>query len=192
MRALGFPAPWKKQEKLFELINLLEERNILEEVPTNSGKYLSPGFGVKKSGDRVRLVVRYVDTNDRLHLPKGLKYHDSSQFKEALPSFGNYYVVLDVKDAFYRIKVSESAQPYLHMSVYHPTGYKEYKWKRAPQGLSCSPAFWAQLIDSTVDSLKRWMQASDVPLYMNLLKNCVIAVYADDVLIASDDPESAR
>ncbi len=192
VRELGFPAPWHRQEKLFELIELLEERDILERVPVNSGKFYSPGFGVKKSGDRVRFVVKYVSTNARLNLPKGMKYHDSSQFKEALPSFGNYYVVLDVKDAFYRIKVSEAAQPYLHVSVYHPKGYREYKWKRAPQGLSCSPAFWAQLIDSVVESLKRWMKESGNPTFIKLLKNCAVVVYADDILIASDDPASAQ
>ena len=192
VRELGFPAPWTKQEKLYEVIHTLEERGILEEVPRGSGIGYSPGFGVKKSGDRVRLVIRYVSLNDRLQLPRGLRYHDASDFRESLPSFGSYYVVLDVKDAFYRIRVSKDSQAYLHMSVYHPDGYKEFRWKRAPQGLSCSPAYWAQLIDSTVDSLKRFLMKSDNLEFRSLLTQCAIVVYADDILIAAEHPGPAK
>lgn len=192
VREMGYPAPWHRQEKLFELISVLEKRVILERVPRNSGKGYSPGFAVKKSGDRIRLVVRFVALNDRLQLPKGCRYHDSTRFRSSLPSFSTYYVVVDVKDAFFRIPTSAEAQPYLHMSVYHPEGFREYRWKRAPQGLCCSPAFWAQLIDSVVNSLERFLNESDDPARRQLLEDCVIVIYADDVVIAAKNPESAR
>ena len=192
VRELGYPCCWSKQAKLFEHIRILEERDILEEVPPGTGRYFSPGFAVKKSNDRIRLVVRYVSLNSRLELPKGIRYHDAVRFKQSIPPFCRYYMVLDVKDAFHRIPVSETAKPYLHMSVYHPNGYREYAWKRAPQGLSASPAFWVQLIDSTVDALKNFLKNSDHPPFRDLLVESVICIYADDLLVASKHIEKTK
>ena len=192
VRELGYACCWSKQAKLFEHIKILEQRDILEEVPPGTGKYYSPGFAVKKSNDRIRLVVRYVSLNSRLELPKGIRYHDAVSFKQSIPSYCRYFMVLDVKDAFHRIPVSEAAKPYLNMSVYHPNGYKEYAWKRAPQGLSVSPAFWVQLIDSTVNALKKFLLNSNDQSLRNLLDESAICIYADDLLVASRDVEKTK
>jgi hypothetical protein len=146
VKEFGFRLSAERESKLYDHIASLEARDILKRGKVGSGKFTSPGFAVRKSGDRIGLVVKYCSLNSRLELPNGIMYHDASRFAQSIPSFAKFYTVLEVKDAFHRVKIAESAIPFLHMSVYHSTGWREYAWQRAPQGLSCSPAFWIQLI----------------------------------------------
>jgi len=189
VREFGYPASRQKQDKLFAHIDQLVVRGILREVTPGSSRWLAPGYGVKKAGDRIRLVVSYTSLNDRLEKPRGLYYHTMPQFMSSIPSYATYYVVLDVKDAFHRLNVDPEYRKYLNMSVFHCEGYREYEWLKAPQGLSRSPSFWTQLIESTICSLRNFLGSSQ---YAYLLDLCEIVVYVDDVLIAASNEDAAK
>ena len=189
VKEFGFPAPRERQMKLLELLDTLERESIIRNVPRGSGFYLSPGYAVRKSGDRIRLVVRYCSLNDRLQqLPQGIEYHSTSHWKQSLPSWGTYYSVLDVKDAFYSIEVHPNSRKFLHMSIWTHDGFREYEWLKMPQGLSASPAHWCALIESIIRSLIQFLEAD--PKWKELLENVHIQVYVDDVLIAARDQNS--
>ena len=185
---LGFPAPVDRQQKLFDLLRTLEDRNVIRRVPRGSGRYVSPGYGVRKSGDRVRLVVKYCSLNSRLKSPMGVRYHNPVEWVHDLPSWGKYYSVLDVKDAFYRVSVHPDSRPFLNMSIWAPDGCLEYEWLKMPQGLSSSPSYWCALIESTVSSVLEFVESSDK--YRHLLHSVRVLVYVDDVLIAGKDQTS--
>ena len=185
---LGFPAPMERQLKLFDLLRTLEDRKIIRRVPKGSGRYVSPGYGVRKNGDRVRLVVKYCSLNSRLKPPMGVRYHNPVEWVHDLPAWAKYYSVLDVRDAFYRIAVHEDSRPYLNMSIWSPEGCFEYEWLKMPQGLSSSPSFWCALIESTVSSILRFVESSEK--YRDLLLSVRVLVYVDDVLIAAKDQRS--
>ena len=183
----GFPAPLARQEKLFELLGSLEDEGVIRSVPRGSGRYLCPGFAARKSGDRVRLLIDYTAVNQRLVTAPGVRHHDSSTWMHSLPSWATHYASVDVKDAYYRIAVAEESRPYLHMSIWSPTGLLEYEWLRMPQGLSVAPAYWCSLIESTVQSLLNFMESSGDPRHRELLELTRVICYFDDVLICARD-----
>jgi hypothetical protein len=169
---LGFPAPPDKQAKLLELLDQLEEQNILRQVPRGTGKFVSAGYAVRKGGNGVRLVVRYCSLNERLLIPKGVKHHSMTDFVQGLPHFGKFFSVLDVKDAFYRIKLNEDAKTYLNMSIWTNSGFREYEWLRAPQGLSISPSYWCAMIDNMLLLIQDFLK--NHPLYGKFYKRTLI------------------
>jgi hypothetical protein len=185
VREFGFPAPMARQQKLFELLDSMESQNIIRQVPRGTGLYVSPGYAVKKSGDRVRVVVSYTSLNDRLIAPAGVRHHSPVEWMHNLPSWGKYFSVLDVKDAFYRVAVDSASRPYLNMSVWSPNGCREYEWLKMPQGLSPSPSYWCSLIESTISSLVRYLENHSI--YRSLLADARILVYVDDILITARD-----
>ena len=187
VRETGFTSPISRQEKLFELLNVLESQKIIRQVPRGTGRYVSPGYAVKKSGDRIRLVVKYCSLNDRLQAPAGVRHHSPVEWMHQLPSWGKYFSVLDVKDAFYRVSVDKASRTFLNMSIWSPSGCREYEWLKMPQGLSPSPSYWCALIESTISSLSHHLRSC--PEYQKVLDDFRILIYVDDILVVGRNKE---
>ena len=60
--------------------------------------------------------------------------------------------VLDLKDAFHSLKLSENSKRYCKMLPYF--GSKSYLCQRMPLGLNISPSFWQSYINAILD----WLQ----------------------------------
>ena len=177
---LGYSTTDDKHCKLMKLLQVLEEERIIRRVPRNSGKFLSPGFAVRKGSDQVRLVVNLQSLNSRLLCIPGIQYHNMSEWLRNIPSWSTHFSVLDVKNAFYSLPCSEASKPYLHMSIWDRSGFLEYEWLRCPQGLATAPSWWIEHIERVLSSLKDFLNQSR---YSSLLTRSVLLAYADDILV---------
>ena len=186
----GYPVSPALRAELLETVETLVSQGILQQVPRGSGVWASPGFAVRKANGKARLVCDYTKLNSRIECPKGVSYHDAKGWWESIPSYSKYYSVLDVRDAFYRIKLHKSARPYLHIRLWGEGA--EYEWTRLPQGLSTSPAWWCALIESVAESIRNFLLFHPDPNIRELLNNTVIVCYADDILIAGENSENVK
>ena len=177
----GYPTSDARVTRLIELLDTLESEDIIARVKERSGKFLFPGFGVRKGVDKVRLVVNLKGVNRRLDTFDDVQHHDVQTWLAQLPSWATHYSVLDVKDAFYHLPVEESSQEYLHMSIWTRQGYREYRWRRCPQGLSVAPSWWCEHIERCVRNLLDYLRT--LQRYEQLCQNTTVILYADDILV---------
>lgn len=186
---LGFPSNDERHIKLMTLLQTLVDEEILKKVPRNSGVYVSPGFAVKKGADKVRLVVNLQALNHRLEFPPGIQYHNMREWMRNIPSWAEFYSVLDVKNAFYMLPLSSNSQKYMHMSIWTRQGYEEYAWQRCPQGFSAAPSWWTAHIERVLSSLKNFLAQSR---FSDQFSRCLILAYADDILVCGRTEEATR
>ena len=61
--------------------------------------------------------------------------------------------VLDLKDAFYLLRLSENSKRYCVILPYFGSSYLH---QRIPMGLNISPSIWQSYINAILDCLQRW------------------------------------
>ena len=188
----GYPTNASNESKLLKLLDNLVEEGILAETAIGSGTFICPGFPKQKGPDKVRLLVNLQAVNARILVPPEVKYHNATTWAASIPSYAEWFSCIDIRNAFYTIPASERSQQYLHMSIWTREGYRQYVWKRMPQGLSLSPAWWVEHLERCVHAMRTFLTNHSDPDYRNACKNVTILVYADDVLIAGEHQEDVR
>ena len=73
--------------------------------------------------------------------------------------------VLDLKDAFHSLRMSENSKKYCAILPYF--GSPSYLYKRMPMGLNISPSIWQSYINAILDCLqsKKYCEAIMDDLY---------------------------
>ena len=191
VKEFGFPAPMEPKQTL-------ETQNMIRQVPRGTGRYVSPRYAVKKSGNRVRLVVKYCSLNDRLKAPAGVRHHSPVEWKHQLPSRGKYFSVLDVKDAFYRIRIDDSSRPFLNMPrlIDIVMGENVFTIRERQLTLRCLSVL--ELSNVVKNQLKSWdlncTMVVFLPTRLRTLGNLVIGLlnYVRRALPIQPEPVSTR
>jgi hypothetical protein len=189
---LGYPTNPSNEPKLIKLLDTLVEEGVLAETNLGSGTFVTPGFPKQKGPDKVRLLVDLKPVNARMVVPPELRYHNATTWATSVPSTAKWFSCLDIKNAFYTIPCTERSQPFLHMSIWTRKGYRQYIWRRMPQGLCISPSWWVEHLERCVNAMKAFLLNHHNSLYREACSNVTVLVYCDDVLIAGADSEHVR
>ena len=89
-------------------------------------------------------------------------------------------LVLDLKDAFHYLRLSEHSKKYCEILPYF--GSTSYLYQRMPMGLNISPSVWKSHINAILDCLqskKYWEAIMDDPLLFTPSKSFQIAKLED-------------
>ena len=62
--------------------------------------------------------------------------------------------VVDLKDAFHSLRLSDNSKRYYRMLPYF--GSTSYIYERMPMGLNISPTIWQSYTNAILDSLQNW------------------------------------
>ena len=160
----------KEKEMIEKEMKKLESQKIIEKAFT---PYSSPAMLINKPNGEKRCVVNLIYLNTKVHkynLPVPL-------VKEAIQIIGNsectIFSKIDMKSAFWSLKLQEESQQYFGISTY--AGGSHYKFKRLPQGFINSAQIWQ-------DKINEYIQ--EIPDH----KDFSVAI-ADDILIFSKTVE---
>lgn len=158
----------KASEK--ELVNKQIDESIRDGiVQPYISEYASPIVLVKKRDRSVRVCVDYRNLNkkivkDRYPLPLIEDQLDALQVVKI-------FSTLDLKNGFFHVPVEENSRNYTAFIV--PDGM--YEFLRAPFGLCNSPAIFQKYINT---------------VFKNLIRERVVLVYMDDLIVPANDIES--
>ena len=87
-------------------------------------------------------------------------------------------MVLDLKDAFHLLRLSEDSKKYCSILPYF--GSASYMYQRMPMGLNISPSIWQSYINTTLECLpnrKHCEAIMDDLLLFTLLKKAHMTIY---------------
>ena len=144
-------------------ISTLLSRGIIVQCSPEKGDFVSPIFSVPKKDNNVRLILNLKNLN---------QYIEHKHFKmESIHSALNlvtpncWMASVDLKDAYYSVKIAEKSQKYLKFT------YKGtiYKYTTYPNGLSTCPRNFTKLLKPPLSSLRK--------------KGHIICAYIDDLLL---------
>jgi len=123
----------------YELASLLSKRVIVESCH-EVGKFLSPIFSVPKKDNKVRLILNLKSVNQHVVYTHFKMYSIDTVMH--LITKDCWMASIDMKDAFYSVKVDERFQKYLKFwyggKVFHDRAY--------PNGLSSCPQKFTKLL----------------------------------------------
>ncbi|KAF4652115.1 hypothetical protein FOL47_011262 [Perkinsus chesapeaki] len=186
------PTPWKgfdpvRQQRLDELLGDLEAQGVIERIDPSAHPdlHVSRAFAIHKKAvsesgqEKWRLVVDFRQVNSRLvTLSEGLK--DFVDCQEVLirnvSSTERYYAVVDVSNAFHCIPITNASS--LVVGITNGAS-RFWKYKKLPQGLSCSPLWWAYALKIFISRLVS-KDVADI-------QGCGYATYVDDIIVFADD-----
>ena len=147
-----FPASEKEKEAIDKEIDKLVKMGVLK---LGKGSYVSPMLLVKKKSPDGTPALRPV--SDFRHLNSRIMplHYCSPLLRDALQLIGSseatIFSTIDLKNAFFSLKVAEESQKYLTIAPY-PSG-RTYQYLRMPQGLSISPTEWSDKIADILSEL---------------------------------------
>jgi hypothetical protein len=126
------------------------------------GEWSSPGFPVQKKNGTWRGVIDY----RQLNLATEDDSHPLPRIEDILLRFGDcaLYSIVDLKDAFHQIVLSEDSRNFTCMST--PLG--TYRWRVLPQGCKNGPTTFQRIIERSLEKV------SDVAV-----------PYFDDILVGT-------
>ena len=167
------PYPVSELEK--EVIDKEMEKLVKMGILTyGKSSYVSPILLLKKKNNPsnpYRLVSDFRVLNTKV-VPL---HYCTPLLRDALQSIGNsnatVFSTIDIKNAFYSLKVHPDSRKYLTIAPYQSGRTLQYK--RLPQGLSISPTEWADKIETIMSELPNHNQYS-------------LAI-ADDIIIYSEN-----
>ena len=180
IRGRGYPTQPAWCSKANEIIDDLVERDIVRDVTDQADAdygWVSPGFFVQKGSDelKLRFVVDFRVVNGRIKPPYEEAGEGVANFCLSIPRDMEWFASVDIKDAFYAVKVDEASQNYLRASVRIAGKERVLQFLRGPQGLSTTPTWWRSFINELCRGLQHhWKQTSVDGGYR---------IYVDDVLV---------
>jgi len=134
-----------------------------------SSDYASPVVLVRKKDDSHRLCVDYRQLNKKIiqdRYPLPLIEDQLDQLQGA-----NLFTTLDLKNGFFHVRMDDSSVKYTSFIV--PDG--QYEFLRVPFGLCNSPSVFQRYVNA---------------IFRELIRDKVVLVYMDDLIILSDDETS--
>ena len=148
----------------YELASLISKRVIVESCH-EVGEFLSPILSVPKKDNQVRLILNLKSFNQ--HVVYTHFKMDSIDTVMHLITKDCWMASIDLKDAYYSVKVDESFQKYLKFCYYG----KLFQYRAYPNGLSSCPRKFTKLLKPILCDLK------------------IICAYLDDLLLLSTSYE---
>ncbi|GFX42905.1 transposon Tf2-8 polyprotein [Trichonephila clavipes] len=162
-RRLSLPEKRKVEKQIDEWL----EQGIIRE---SCSDFSSPVVVCKKKDGTMRLCIDYRKLNkkivkDRYPLPI---------IEEVLDKLGNgkIFTTLDLKNAFFHVDVDEASRKYTAFVT--ETG--QYEFLKVPFGLSISSNYFQRYINY---------------VFRELLRDCTLIIYLDDIIIAATDEKEA-
>ena len=164
-----FPASESEKEVIDKEIEKLVKMGVLK---LGKGSYVSPMLLVKKKSSDGKPALRPVTDFRYLNSRIMPLHYCSPLLRDALQLIGSsgatIFSTLDLKNAFFSLKVHPDSQKFLTIAPY-PSG-RTYQYLRMPQGLSISPTEWSDKIADILSELPKHTQyclgiADDIIVY---------------------------
>ncbi|KAF4646930.1 hypothetical protein FOZ61_004916, partial [Perkinsus olseni] len=127
-----------------------------------------------------RLVVDFRRVNSRLTTETEdlREYVDSAdRMVRSIPSTAKWYALVDVSNAFHCIPITAQSTSAVGVT----DGQSFWKYRRLPQGLSCSPLWWGYAMKVFLSTLT----GED----LSSLEGCGYCSYVDDIVVYADTKE---
>ncbi len=155
--------PEQAKEIIAEMLLDMEEREIIER---STAAWSSSIFLVNKPDGSKRMCLDYRHANKNL----AADVHPLPRLDELIEQTAGhqYYVTLDMKDAYFQILLDEESRDLTTFS----DGVSLYRFRRLPFGLNCSPAIFSRKMASLLNPL---------------LKEGWVRNYLDDVILMTHD-----
>ncbi|XP_060100331.1 uncharacterized protein LOC132575537 [Heteronotia binoei] len=172
VRLRQYPIPWRAIEGIQKHLDRLLKYGILKECQSPWNTPLlpvqKPGTGEFRPCQDLRAVNQKTVT---LHPVVPNPY----VLLGLVPQQANCFSVLDLKDAFFCLRIAPLSQPiFAFQWQERDTGRKlQYTWTRLPQGFKNSPTLFSNAL------------AQDLQGFEATPGTCVLIQYADDLLVAA-------
>lgn len=167
----SFPAPLitrAEEQHVDKFLESYVKKGILERAPESARLVLHPTILIpKRNKEQLRLVVDFRPTN-KMFSPFPFDMADRTSILQSIPAGMKFFSVLDIADAFYQIRITDSRLKNF-FGIHVRNDY--YRFARLPMGWKNSPAI-CQLVYSTILGRE--------------LSHCC-RLYMDDILIFSED-----
>ena len=155
--------------KMIEVIEEFINKGIIQEVSPVEGQIISNIFCRNKKNGKVRIIGNFIEINEQL---KYIKFkQDTVQTMLNLIRKDCFMCSIDLKDAYYSIRIHEDYQKYLRFRFLG----KLYSYTCLPQGLGCSPRLFTKIMKCPISKLRE--------------QNIIISAYIDDLFITADSLE---
>ena len=135
----------------------------------NAGEYISPIFSVPKNDNKVRLILNLKRLNE--HVKSSHFKMDSIHTALTLVTDGCWMASLDLKDAYYSVKIHDDYQKFLKFSYKG----KLFKYTVYPNGLSTCPRNFTKLLKPVLCVLRQ--------------QGYMLVIFIDDILIIATSYE---
>ena len=159
-----------ERELVQAFLRMLVQRGILESAPIPGSCVFHPVIVIPKAAKgKLRLVIDFRGLN-LLFKDVAFDLKDRTKVIRSIPSKSRYFSSIDIKDAFFQIKIeSEKLRDLFSIHVLN----ESYRFCRLPQGFKLSP-YICQLVYESI-----------------LFPECegFVAIYMDDLLIFSETLE---
>ena len=155
--------------KIDQEISSLMKKKIIVVSSHEPGEYISPIFSVPKKDNKVRLILNLKRLNEHVK-----SYHfkmDSIHTALSLVTEGCWMASLDLKDAYYSVRIHEAYQKFLKFS------YKGtlFQYTVYPNGLSTCPRNFTKLLKPVLCVLRK--------------QGHILIIFIDDILIIATSYE---
>lgn len=145
-----YSVPYGKRDAVEHEIKRLCELNIL--YPVRHSAWASPIVIVDKPDGSIRLCV-----DCKVTINKFLKadHYPLPRIDDILANLRNakYFCVLDLREAYSQMEVSENSQEFLTIN----THIGLFRYRRLIFGVSCAPSIFQSMMDQIIQGLKRVM-----------------------------------
>lgn len=139
-------------------------------VQVSFSEYSSPLVLVKKKDGSFRVCVDYRSLNKKIikdEFPLPVIDDMIDKLCDA-----KVFSILDLKNGFFHLKVSEESIPYTSFVTHHG----QFEFRRAPFGLSICPKFFMRYVSI---------------IFRDLISQGIMMIFIDDILITARDEEQA-
>lgn len=154
-----------EKERVREMLDDMLQKKIIR--PSNS-EYSSPIVLVRKKNDNIRMCIDYRSLN-KITLKDNYPIPLIDDMLDRLAN-KTIFSLLDLKSAFYHVHVNEESVKYT--SFVTPLG--QYEYLRMPFGLRNAPPTFQRFVNMVFD---------------DMIRAGKVAIYLDDILIATSDFE---
>ena len=157
--------PLENHSQICLEIASLVDRKVIVETNHEVGEFLSPIFSVPKKDNQVRLILNLKLLNE--HVIYTHFKMDSIDTAIKLVTKDCWMASIDLKDAYYTVKIDEKFQKYLKFRY----NDRLYKYRAYPNGLSSCPRQFTKLLKPILCALRQ--------------KGYITCAYLDDLLLIS-------
>jgi hypothetical protein len=151
------------REKIDLEITSLSNKKVIVASSTEPGEYISPIFSVPKNDNKVRLILNLKRLKE--HVKSSHFKMDSIHIALTLVTDGCWMASLDLKDAYYSVKIHDDYQKFLKFSYKG----KLFKYTVYPNGLSTCPRNFTKLLKPVLCVLRQ--------------QGYMLVIFIDDILI---------
>ena len=173
MRKCQYPIPKEAWIEILPHVHRLKQAGILVECQS---AWNTPILPVKKEGGQHCRPVQDLSLVNQATVTLHLSVPDPYALLSLLPPKTRIYTCLDLKDAFFHIRLAPASQPIFAFEWEDPIGdnKQQLTWTRFPQGFKNAPSIFGEAL------------ASDLEPFQPERYGCWLLQYVDDLLLAAE------